>query len=651
VRELEERKGYAEDLPDFFPLLAHLLMVGELWGAERLLRRHSRAPVDSTLGKFIALLQERLTMPPFLKPTQATMDATTQPGARFDRWRREIRALLQRADFCLRDGAETLERILTGDQEVLVRLIRDGAEGHGEFLRSGTAGQPEGGGGFDSRGNEVPVVPGFLPYHPMRWALFLGAQILYGDLLGAQKHDLRSRLEHEPILSLVRSDPDANDQLDGEQAYQMLLHIVCNQEGANVMLAIKLLYQLPGPAPKVAVALLADLCAHAGDALLLDPLQPQMDCSLRERLLLELAEVLEAGLPDGWRRAARVLAHCDVHGHHALGELLLRVPVGLPTTPDRVVREVLAFCDRRTDLGESLVLERQAICGARAGMLLRKGRRGAAAHYLLRAGETARLQRLCREAFTDAATAVRHLVMSLDGGPSSPQAVGAAAAVEEHRQQLVAISKALWVASPPARPSTVSDYEQPGLSDDEYQLAVSVLFLDKYHSFLEAFTMGVCLPRIENAPNGSESAGPWLRKAAAALDAVLVVAPFGARPHLLRLVLPLMQASDGSASSGSGSSTAELFPHSMLERLTVALEELALSHRANGDFMCGEERLDDATVDRIRGAIATRLAASFVVLNAESGGTMATGEAPAMNAPPLVGVGKLFGQTYDDLVA
>ena len=57
MRELEERKGYAEDLPDFFPLLAHLLMVGELWGAERLLRRHSRAPVDSTLGKFLALLQ------------------------------------------------------------------------------------------------------------------------------------------------------------------------------------------------------------------------------------------------------------------------------------------------------------------------------------------------------------------------------------------------------------------------------------------------------------------------------------------------------------------------------------------------------------------------------------------------------------------
>ena len=171
--------------------------------------------------------------------------------------------------------------------------------------------------------------------------------------------------------------------------------------------------------------------------------------------------------------------------------------------------------------------------------------------------------------------------------------------MEEHRQQLVAISKALWVASPPDEAIDGLDHEQPGLSDDEYQLAVSVLFLDKYHSFLEAFTMGVCLPRIENAPNGSESAGPWLRKAAAALDAVLVVAPFGARPHLLRLVLPLMQASDGSASSGSGSSTAELFPHSMLERLTVALEELALSHRANGDFMCGEESVSTTQLSTV----------------------------------------------------
>ena len=133
------------------------------------------------------------------------------------------------------------------------------------------------------------------------------------------------------------------------------------------MVAIKLLYQLPGPAAKMAVALLADLCAHAGEKMLLDPdiLRPQMDCCLRERLLLEMAEVLEAGLPEGWRSAAKVLAHCEVHGHHALGELLLRIPVGLPTTPDRIVREVLQYCDCQGKVGPCLLNSRRYVVRAR----------------------------------------------------------------------------------------------------------------------------------------------------------------------------------------------------------------------------------------------------------------------------------------------
>ena len=120
VLALQQTGRFADELEDFWPLLSHLLIIGELQGAVRLLCRHSAAqggtqiaPLEpmnlndsmnwdesgnmrprTTLAKFLLLLQERLTMPPFEEPTRITMDATMQPGARFDRWRRDIRSLL-----------------------------------------------------------------------------------------------------------------------------------------------------------------------------------------------------------------------------------------------------------------------------------------------------------------------------------------------------------------------------------------------------------------------------------------------------------------------------------------------------------------------------------------------------------------------------
>ena len=45
----------------------------------------------------------------------------------------------------------------------------------------------------------------------------------------------------------------------------------------------------------------------------------------------------------GWRAAARVLAHCPVHGREALALLLGRVPLGAPETPELVVDQVLRW--------------------------------------------------------------------------------------------------------------------------------------------------------------------------------------------------------------------------------------------------------------------------------------------------------------------
>jgi hypothetical protein len=58
---------------------------------------------------------------------------------------------------------------------------------------------------------------------------------------------------------------------------------------------------------------------------------------VRERLLLELAELLEPAIPHGWRSSAKLLRHCPRHGRCALTELLLRVPVARPQTTDAEV--------------------------------------------------------------------------------------------------------------------------------------------------------------------------------------------------------------------------------------------------------------------------------------------------------------------------
>ncbi len=63
-------------------------------------------------------------------------------------------------------------------------------------------------------------------------------------------------------------------------------------------MAIKVLYEMGGALPKAAVALVADLCVASGALAGMDVLGGQ-DCGLRERLLLELAELLEAALPNG----------------------------------------------------------------------------------------------------------------------------------------------------------------------------------------------------------------------------------------------------------------------------------------------------------------------------------------------------------------
>lgn len=659
VLALQQTGRFADELEDFWPLLSHLLIIGELQGAVRLLCRHSAAqggtqiaPLEpmnlndsmnwdesgnmrprTTLAKFLLLLQERLTMPPFEEPTRITMDATMQPGARFDRWRRDIRSLLQRKDFCLKEYAGQLEGILIGDTEVLMRLIYDGAEGQREFLVSG------------SKGNSHD----YFQYNPMRWALFLGAKILYGNLLGAQKHDLLSWLENEPILSLVAMESGSDEQLSGRDMYQMLHLIVCNQEGGNVMVAIKLLYQLPGPAAKMAVALLADLCAHAGEKMLLDPdiLRPQMDCCLRERLLLEMAEVLEAGLPEGWRSAAKVLAHCEVHGHHALGELLLRIPVGLPTTPDRIVREVLQYCDCQDGQSGPLLIEQQAICGARASLLLREGQCGAAAYYFLRGGELARLERLCKDAFDSAAIATRDFVTRLGNGGDIDLTDANFRDIAEHRNQLSSIFKAFAAASPSVLESIeANEYEESGIGDD-------ILFLERYQDFLETFIPAVC-PRPEIASIASITLR--IRKAMVKLDLAMEVAPFGAKPHLLRLVVSLMRIADGSPPA-IGSSACVIFPHTILEQLMVALEEFTHCHRSKGNVMCGNERLDDETIDYLRRSFAVRLRDSYIALYSggradcgSSGPDDAIESSPDAERRVEVAIPRPFEKTYEELM-
>ena len=59
---------------------------------------------------------------------------------------------------------------------------------------------------------------------------------------------------------------------------------------------------------------------------------------VRERLLLEVAELLEPAVPHGWRPAAKLLRHCPQHGRGALGDLLLRVPVACAEATDAEVR-------------------------------------------------------------------------------------------------------------------------------------------------------------------------------------------------------------------------------------------------------------------------------------------------------------------------
>lgn len=70
-------------------------------------------------------------------------------------------------------------------------------------------------------------------------------------------------------------------------------------------MAIKLLYEMSGALPRICAALVADLSTHAG-ALEPTPLEGQ-DCGVRERLLIEVAELFESSLPHGEEAALSVM--------------------------------------------------------------------------------------------------------------------------------------------------------------------------------------------------------------------------------------------------------------------------------------------------------------------------------------------------------
>ena len=89
----------------------------------------------------------------------------------------------------------------------------------------------------------------------------------------------------------------------------------------------------------------------------------------------------------------------------------------------------------------------------------------------------------------------------------------------------------------------------------------------------------------------------------------------------------------------------------------VALEEFTHCHRSKGNVMCGNERLDDETIDYLRRSFAVRLRDSYIALY--SGGRAdcgSSGPDDAIESTPdaerrvEVAIPRPFEKTYEELM-
>jgi len=290
---------------------------------------------------------------------------------------------------------------------------------------------------------------------------------------------------------------------------------------------------------------------------------------VRERLLIELAEVTDSSLPQGWRLSARVLRHCPTHGRHALGLLLLQLPVGLPHTPDALVRDAIRWCD--TGFPLPLTSVKSTLCATRAELLKRQGRYGAAVDMFFLSGDLNTLRALCKRCFETASKAVENFLEVLPSDSSNLE--NAISQVASEQRTMCAVCAAL------TRNGDVSG-----------DLQGDVLFLSAYRDLV------VLVATLDSTSHLS-------LETATAIDQALALAPLGAKTHFLNISFRLLDS--------FSSDRTVLFHQSLLERLMSTIEDV-----------CGCTRpalqLSKDRALNLQHLLTTSLAASFISANQRS---------------------------------